>query len=123
MKKIGRNDPCPCGSGKKFKKCCESKMIGKRFMASKIDTTGLMQKSSGLSSLFQRAMPLPRKTEDADSSLDARSVQIKKKEENSGNITPNAAEKIFQEEKDKLNPSPKTDDPSSQSSKKDDKSS
>ena len=22
--KIGRNDPCPCGSGKKFKKCCAS---------------------------------------------------------------------------------------------------
>jgi hypothetical protein len=22
--KVGRNDPCPCGSGKKFKKCCES---------------------------------------------------------------------------------------------------
>ena len=22
--KIGRNDPCPCGSGKKFKKCCGS---------------------------------------------------------------------------------------------------
>jgi len=21
-KKAGRNDPCPCGSGKKFKKCC-----------------------------------------------------------------------------------------------------
>lgn len=21
MPKIGRNDPCPCGSGKKFKKC------------------------------------------------------------------------------------------------------
>ena len=20
--RIGRNDPCPCGSGKKFKKCC-----------------------------------------------------------------------------------------------------
>ena len=20
-KKIGRNDPCPCGSGKKYKKC------------------------------------------------------------------------------------------------------
>jgi preprotein translocase subunit SecA len=24
-KKIGRNDPCPCGSGKKFKKCCGAK--------------------------------------------------------------------------------------------------
>ena len=22
MSKIGRNEPCPCGSGKKFKKCC-----------------------------------------------------------------------------------------------------
>jgi hypothetical protein len=26
MSKIGRNDPCPCGSGKKYKKCCESKV-------------------------------------------------------------------------------------------------
>lgn len=24
-KKVGRNDPCPCGSGKKFKKCCLDK--------------------------------------------------------------------------------------------------
>ena len=23
--RVGRNDPCPCGSGKKFKKCC---MVG-----------------------------------------------------------------------------------------------
>lgn len=26
MAKIGRNEPCPCGSGQKFKKCC----IGKK---------------------------------------------------------------------------------------------
>ena len=25
MAKVGRNDPCPCGSGKKYKKCCLSK--------------------------------------------------------------------------------------------------
>jgi SEC-C motif-containing protein len=24
IKKVGRNQPCPCGSGKKFKKCCGS---------------------------------------------------------------------------------------------------
>ena len=24
MAKVGRNDPCPCSSGRKFKKCCES---------------------------------------------------------------------------------------------------
>ena len=23
--KIGRNEPCPCGSGKKYKKCCRDK--------------------------------------------------------------------------------------------------
>ena len=25
-KKVGRNDPCPCGSGKKYKHCCLKKM-------------------------------------------------------------------------------------------------
>lgn len=24
--KVGRNEPCPCGSGKKFKKCCEGQV-------------------------------------------------------------------------------------------------
>jgi len=24
-KRVGRNDPCPCGSGKKYKKCCMTK--------------------------------------------------------------------------------------------------
>jgi hypothetical protein len=28
--KPGRNDPCPCGSGRKFKKCCVSQMTFKR---------------------------------------------------------------------------------------------
>ena len=26
-RKIGRNDPCPCGSGLKFKKCCAGKVL------------------------------------------------------------------------------------------------
>ena len=25
MPKVGRNDPCPCGSGKKYKNCCMNK--------------------------------------------------------------------------------------------------
>ena len=28
-KKVGRNDPCPCGSGVKFKRCC---YVGPRVM-------------------------------------------------------------------------------------------
>lgn len=29
--KIGRNDPCPCGSGKKYKECCLNKSGDERF--------------------------------------------------------------------------------------------
>jgi hypothetical protein len=28
FRKVGRNDPCPCGSGKKFKKCCLTVDLG-----------------------------------------------------------------------------------------------
>ena len=28
--KIGPNDPCPCGSGKKYKKCCRDKDLAAR---------------------------------------------------------------------------------------------
>jgi len=27
--RIGRNDACPCGSGKKYKKCCINKLFKK----------------------------------------------------------------------------------------------
>jgi len=65
MKKAGRNDPCVCGSGKKFKKCCESKMLAGRFMAAKVDTTSAsqIQKTVGLASFFQaRLAETPKKT-------------------------------------------------------------
>jgi len=32
-RKTGRNDPCPCGSGKKFKKCCLRKQNGESSFA------------------------------------------------------------------------------------------
>jgi preprotein translocase subunit SecA len=28
QRRVGRNDPCPCGSGKKFKNCCMRKRVG-----------------------------------------------------------------------------------------------
>lgn len=33
MDKVGRNDPCPCGSGKKFKKCCGAQAQKKELKA------------------------------------------------------------------------------------------
>src|SRR5581483_9651631 len=55
MKKTGRNDPCPCGSGKKFKKCCESSMIGGRFKAAKVDVSSApkIASASRLTGLFK----------------------------------------------------------------------
>ena len=32
--KVGRNDPCPCGSGKKYKSCCQSKETSRTTLAS-----------------------------------------------------------------------------------------
>jgi uncharacterized protein YecA (UPF0149 family) len=27
VEKVGRNEPCPCGSGKKYKKCCGAAVV------------------------------------------------------------------------------------------------
>ena len=65
MKKAGRNDPCPCGSGKKFKKCCEAKMSLSHFSAAKIDLASApqVQKATSLTSLFQSStFAIPQKT-------------------------------------------------------------
>ncbi len=51
MKKPGRNDPCICGSGKKFKKCCEGKLIGKKFLAE--DLTQKLSGKFNLTTIFQ----------------------------------------------------------------------
>jgi len=40
-KKVGRNDPCPCGSGKKYKKCCEEKLGPKRKFEASVISSGL----------------------------------------------------------------------------------
>ena len=37
--KIGRNDPCPCGSGKKYKKCCLPKEQQRSVAAARKDET------------------------------------------------------------------------------------
>ena len=99
MKKTGRNDPCPCGSGKKFKKCCESKMIGKRFMAKKIEDTAIVEKPLDLSSLFEKSVPLPTQKESVP--MTSHDVKIKegKKEENDIPPPEKAEEKKEEEEK------------------------
>ncbi|NLG29013.1 MAG: hypothetical protein GX557_13965 [Chloroflexi bacterium] len=38
--KVGRNDPCPCGSGKKFKNCCMLEGLSPEEAAAKAKTAG-----------------------------------------------------------------------------------
>lgn len=46
---VGRNDPCPCGSGKKYKQCCISKKQpkttfgGRKFTAKVISAGGVLK--------------------------------------------------------------------------------
>ncbi len=54
MNKIGRNDPCPCGSGKKYKQCCLLKSkpsTGKKKFNAKLISTpkpiNLMERTYG----------------------------------------------------------------------------
>ena len=78
MKKVGRNDLCSCGSGKKFKKCCESRILSGRFLAQLVDVSSAapLQKTIGLTSMFQgRLAATPKKL------LPVNSVQLEKKED------------------------------------------
>lgn len=43
VKKIGRNDPCPCGSGKKYKKCCLNKSITHKMRTPKITLENIIE--------------------------------------------------------------------------------
>jgi hypothetical protein len=51
MSKVGRNDPCPCGSGEKYKNCCLHKkqqkqaVLGGRKFTAKVLSGGEASKS------------------------------------------------------------------------------
>ena len=51
-KKVGPNDPCPCGSGKKYKKCCRNKPGQRDMKVSKVASP----KATGLTSFFHSAV-------------------------------------------------------------------
>lgn len=53
VEKVGRNDPCPCGSGKKYKSCCllkeqqkRSPLGGRKFTAKILSSGGIKKTES-----------------------------------------------------------------------------
>jgi len=49
---VGRNDPCPCGSGEKYKNCCIDK--GDHFLRQLADKERKQREGSFFSRLFRR---------------------------------------------------------------------
>lgn len=65
-RKTGRNEPCPCGSGKKYKKCCMGKLgdNGQHTSAKKIQSSGLEPEKSdkNIGKILQLRISLDRIT-------------------------------------------------------------
>jgi len=80
MQSVSRNDPCPCGSGKKWKKCCYTKQSP--------------PPQRGLSQIFHRAR------QDAPS-LSHRTIQV---------LSPSSSSQHLTEEKPLSEPSLSTQD-------------
>ncbi len=102
MEKVGRNDPCPCGSGKKYKKCCALKQTSSRTrLKDKVITP---MGSSDLSKLFSQNASKPTVEKEKSSSL---KDKVGSKETiNSSQVKPN------KEEKSENNPSDQKKDES-----------
>lgn len=52
MAKVGRNESCPCGSGKKYKHCCESRSSGNRMSSLMIVVIAVAIVAAILASVF-----------------------------------------------------------------------
>ena len=51
--RVGRNDPCPCGSKKKYKQCCEKKARSSRGSTALMVVVGAIV-IGGLAAAFSR---------------------------------------------------------------------
>jgi hypothetical protein len=64
MNNIGRNDPCPCGSGKKYKKCCIDKPSPIKLARLEDEALGkqrIQEFEEGQNNLFGKSLPIQLK--------------------------------------------------------------
>ena len=89
MHKVGRNDPCFCGSGKKYKKCCEAKEKHKKFEAKVLSSssfpTPVFQHAQNVSNFYQRKVvsltPLQETKEKKEETLPFSSLDAQERPE------------------------------------------
>lgn len=56
MKEVGRNDPCPCGSGKKYKKCCAQKSSMERRTFTQLNASEIQSKMSRIAGALSKTL-------------------------------------------------------------------
>ncbi len=76
QKQIGRNDPCHCGSGKKYKKCCYKTDKGPKKIKAKL----LSPKTSPLANLVSNSLGQSATVEDSNSTISSLKDRIGKGE-------------------------------------------
>lgn len=97
MSKVGPNDPCPCGSGKKYKKCCRLKP-GKRDLKISKKTD---RNAASISSFFQStisAQPQNTPVPSADAKENS-ATQVKDDQSSSASDSDRKSEKTTREKK------------------------
>ena len=70
MAKIGRNDPCPCGSGKKYKKCCMASDEAAALAARPAQPAAPPARQPSLANYFQEHDELDELTEASNAVVD-----------------------------------------------------
>jgi len=70
MAKIGRNDPCACGSGKKYKKCCMARDEAAALAARPPQAAAAPARQPSLASYFQEQDDLDELTEASNAVID-----------------------------------------------------
>src|SRR5277367_4096398 len=70
MAKIGRNDPCACGSGKKYKKCCMARDEAAALAARAVQPAVAPARLPSLANTFQQHDELDELTEASNAVVD-----------------------------------------------------
>ena len=92
-KKANRNDPCPCGSGKKYKKCCGKPGMG-RHTATVLDPANISNSLLGRISQAGSAFSSDRKID-----VMTKGVSLRKPNSNAPKSAPEAVQETPDEKK------------------------
>jgi hypothetical protein len=89
MEKVGRNDPCPCGSGKKYKKCCGKQTSFQQRSFADITSGTIKEHAAKVSEMMSKKVTqITPEEKTSESALDRMKAQRAKEEEREKSDSP-----------------------------------